>query len=476
MDSVTAGKMRKKEKKALSPHAKVTRFWLVTVLCVSLLTLIFSMIFFNFDENHKDDIVIVLDPGHGGADVGAVNSSLGLYESEINLKIALACRDYLEKYDGVRVYMTHIGVSSRQGESPLLSRVNVAREVGADIFISLHINSANSKTANGAEVYVPHTDRKPEYNEKCTELAEKILEEFQSLGLSSRGVKTRKSGGGRTYTYDDGTTEIGDYYYVVGEPIRRLGIPGILVEHAFIDGDSEFLDSDEELIALGEADARAIAEYYGLELKDEYKALSASSDVSSDVTPNVLSNPVDVSSDADNESFASEEDADDEVVAVEQLIRALPDSPTASNHDAIQAAKDGFNALDDSQKALIETELYQKLCNVVTAYANLTHPVRLAVKQGSELSVNRVSDSLLNVETAAQASGKITMFSIMLELELYIDPSAPDKYKDESKLNCQITAPDGTQLDYDDVVPNGSTISVSYEGKVLDSLKLVINE
>lgn len=471
MKSVTA------KKKPLSLHAKVTRFWLVTLICVSLAAMIFSMIYFNFDSNDEDDIVIVLDPGHGGVDVGAVNSSLGLYESEINLKIALACRDYLERYDGVRVYMTHTGVDSLQGNSPLFNRVNVAEEAGADIFISLHINSADSKTASGAEVYVPHTERRPEYNEKCTELAEKILDEFKSLGLNIRGVKTRKSGGGRTYTYDDGTTEIGDYYYVVGEPIRRLGIPGILVEHAFIDGDSDFLDSDEELAALGEADARAIAEYYGLKLKDEYNNSSPSSEVSSDVSSDISSTLDDsVSSDAKDEDFASEENQDDEVEAVERLIRDLPDNPTASNHDAIQAAKDGFNALDDSQKGLVEAELYQKLCNVVTAYANLTHPVRLTVKQGSEMSVDRVNDSLLNVETAKQASGKITVFSIMLELELYIDPSAPDKYKDESKLDCQITAPDGTQIGYDDVVPNGSTIAVMYEGKVLDSLKLVIDE
>lgn len=458
----------KTEKKDLSFFIKITRIWISAVLCIAVAVMNFSLIFFKFDPNNKDDIVIVLDPGHGGADVGAYNSTLGLYESQINLKIAIACRDSLMKYDGVRVYMTHTGVSTRQGESSLRSRINVAEEVGADIFISLHINSADSKSAHGAEIYVPHTTYKPEYNENCTELANKILDNFKALGLGSRGVKERKSGGARTYTHEDGTTEIGDYYYVVGEPIRRLGIPGILVEHAFIGGDSDFLDSDEDLELLGKADAEAIAEYYGLELKKEYEDVSSQT---SDITSNTGS---DISSDIDDGGFTSEEDVDEEVAAVESMINALPDNPTAEDYEQVNKVRAAFDALGDNKQSLVSAELYQKLCSVITACENLRLPVRIAVKQGSEMTIDRVNNKLLNVETAKQNSGRITVFSIMLELELYIDSSAPEEYQDEANLNYRIVDPDGNLLEYSDTVPNGSVISIVCGNEVLDSLTLVI--
>lgn len=463
-----------KEKKSISLQSKVLRVWIVILLCISVIVTSCAMFLIEFDKTNSDDIVIVLDAGHGGSDVGAYNSELGLYESEINLKIALACRDNLAKYDGVRVYMTHTGVGNSVGIASLRNRVSVAEEVGADIFISLHINSATSKTANGAEVYVPRTTHEPKYNEECTKLAEKFIENFEALGLKSRGVKTRESGGGRVYTFEDGTTELGDYYYVVGEPISRLGIPGILVEHAFIGGDSDFLDSDEDLMILGKADADAIASYYGLKLKPEYE--NASSEVSSQTEtestiPEVNSQD---ESDEQDEEFTSEDDEDTEVKNVENMINALPENPTMDNANQIKAARTAFIALGESRQKLISTELYQKLCNSVTAYENLIHPVRIVPKAGSELSIDRVNNRLLNVETAAQASGKITVFSIMLELEVYIDPSVSDEYKDESTLDYRIISPEGKQLSYDDVVPDNSVISIVCGDTVLDTLTISI--
>lgn len=436
----------------------------------------------SFSPDDRDELVVVLDPGHGGSDTGAVNSALGLYESEINLKIALACRNRLKQYDGVKVYMTHTGVQSNVGKSSLSRRVSVAGEVGADIFISLHINSANNKTAAGAEVYVPITTHEARYNHDCTALAEKIIANFQALGLKSRGVKTRQSGGGRIYTFDDGTTETGDYYYVVGEPISRLGIPGILVEHAFIAGDSDFLDSDEDLIALGNADADAIAAHFGLTLKPEFvNVTSRPDDVSSNpVSSEVSSEPLpDTSSQAkvsSDEPFTSEDDEHSAVAQVETLIQALPDAPTQNDANQIKAARAAFNALSDSQQSQIAPELYQKLCDVITAYENLMHPVRIGVRQGSEVSVDRVNGRLLNVETASQNSGKITVFSLMLELELTIDPAAPEEYKQEDKLAYRIISPDGRQLGFDDELPNNSIISILSGDTVLDTLSVSIAE
>ena len=469
-----------KEKKPLPLISRVFRVWALLLLCAAVAVTGITAMLVQFDKVNHDDIVIVLDPGHGGADVGAVNSSLGLYESEINLKIALACRDKLQQYDGVRVYMTHTGVRSEVAKSSLSSRVSVAAEVGADIFISLHINSASSKSAAGAEVYVPMTTHEPKYNEECTKLAEHFLDNFQALGLGSRGVKTRASGGGRVYTFDDGTTEKGDYYYVIGEPISRLGIPGMLVEHAFIDGDSAFLDTDAKLITLGQADARAIADYYGLTLKPEYADVSSSlTDISS--APEVSSSPESDTSETPAESDVSSEEPpaveaekDPSVLHVEELITALPDAPAENDGTKINEARTAFVALDEAGKNSVDAALYQKLCNVVTAYENLTHPIRFAVREGSELSIDRVNGQLLHAETAKQQSQKITVFSLMLELELFIDPEVPDEYRQDGILTYRMTAPDGTELGSDDEMTDGSVIAVWYNDILLDSLKISI--
>lgn len=472
-----------KDKKTIPLISRVFKYWTVILLCAAIAVTGITAALIKFDKVNHDDIVIVLDPGHGGVDVGATNSALGLYESEINLKIALACRDKLQQYDGIRVYMTHTGVRSQVAKSSLSSRVSVAAEVGADIFISLHINSAESKTAAGAEVYVPMTTHDPKYNEECTKLAENFIANFEALGLSSRGVKTRASGGGRVYTFDDGTVEKGDYYYVIGEPISRLGIPGMLVEHAFIDGDSDFLDSDAELTALGNADALAIAEYYNLTLKPEYADISSdlndvssAAEVSSAPESDTSSEPVestesDVSSE---EPPAVEAEKDQSVLRVEELIKALPDAPTENGGAAINEARTSFVALGEDNMNAVEAELYQKLCNVVTAYENMIRPIRFDVREGSEMSIDRINGRLLHAETAMQQSQKITVFSLMLELELFIDPDVPDEYRKDGILTYRITSPDGTELGYDDVIFDGSVISVLYNDLLLDSLKVSI--
>lgn len=488
-----------------SPGRKPTRplisrvfgVWTVALIVAALAVTVFTMALIRFDKTNPDDLVIVLDPGHGGSDVGASNTALGLYESEINLKIALACRDRLQQYDGIKVYMTHTGVRSEVAKSSLSSRVSVAGEVGADIFISLHINSAERKDANGAEVYVPITSHEPKYHEECSRLADGILTNLQALGLGSRGVKTRASGGGRVYTFDDGTSEKGDYYYVIGEPISRLGIPGILVEHAFIDGDSSFLDTDAKLAALGVADAEAIARHYGLTLKTD--AIGSSSFTFDDVSshaPDISSDASDVSSDVmissepdtsepdissssaestvSSEPLAVEEETDPAVLKVESMIQALPESPTDKDGAAVGSARRAFIALSESGKNAVDTALYQKLCRVVTTYENLTHPIRFMVRDGSEMSIDRVTGQLLHAETARQQSQKITVFSLMMEMELFIDPDVPDEYKQESILSYRVTAPDGTPLESDDEVSDGTTISVWYNDLRLDSLTVSI--
>lgn len=456
-----------KESKPYSLPSRIARTFVAVVMCGALVITGLTAALVSYDRSSRDDLVIVLDPGHGGFDTGAVNSGIGICESAINLKIALACRDRLEQYKGVRVYLTHTGVDSLYGKSSLSRRVSVAGEVGADIFISLHINSAKNKSANGVEVFVPATTHEPKYNEDCTKLGESIISCVTSLGLNSRGIKTKKSSGGRVYKFSDGTTETGDYYYVVGEPISRLEIPGILVEHAFIDADSGFLDSDKDLEALGRADADGIAKHYGLRLR------SGSSKTSETVT----SRGTDFHSDTPTESdddFTSEDNADSETKVLEDMILALPDQPTSFDANQIRAVREKYHSLSDSDRYNLNPELYQKMIHSVTAYENAVRQVRIAVRDGSQLSIDRFNGRLLNVETTAQRSGNVTVVSVMVELELYIDPNAPEPYKNEGVMTYRVTAPNGRELGETDDVPNHSVISVLYNDTVLDSLVIYI--
>ncbi|MFD2237719.1 N-acetylmuramoyl-L-alanine amidase [Aureimonas populi] len=91
---------------------------------------------------------IVLDPGHGGRDYGAVGKG-GTLEKELNLSFAIALREALEASPSVRVVMT------REDDVlvPLAERAAMARREEADLFVSLHADSIRYPELRGASVY-----------------------------------------------------------------------------------------------------------------------------------------------------------------------------------------------------------------------------------------------------------------------------------------------------------------------------------
>ncbi|WP_418152855.1 N-acetylmuramoyl-L-alanine amidase [Litorimonas sp. RW-G-Af-16] len=92
--------------------------------------------------------VIVIDPGHGGKDPGAIGSK-GTHEKVITLSAAKELRDMLVKSGKYQVIMTHTGKKYIDHET----RLRIAREGGADLFISIHADSTSNKSARGASVY-----------------------------------------------------------------------------------------------------------------------------------------------------------------------------------------------------------------------------------------------------------------------------------------------------------------------------------
>ena len=203
--------------------------------------------------------VVVLDPGHGGSDGGA--SANGLVEKNINLKIAQYCKAELEAYGGVTVYMTR----NDDRDVGLTERVNMAKNWGADVFVSLHINSATA-SAKGVEVYYPNANYNSTVHKEGKNLAKYILDELTDLGLYNRGTKTKdyqSSNGSAPVKYPDGS--LADHYSVIRDS-KRAGFPGIIVEHAFISNtqDAQMLAQDSKLKQMGIADATGIANYLGL--------------------------------------------------------------------------------------------------------------------------------------------------------------------------------------------------------------------
>jgi N-acetylmuramoyl-L-alanine amidase len=108
--------------------------------------------------------VIVLDAGHGGKDPGARNR--GVNEKDITLKYAKAIAKYLRRTGKYRVYLTR----KSDYYVPLRKRNEFARKVKADLFLSIHADSARNKYAAGASVY---TLSKHGSDKEADELAKK---------------------------------------------------------------------------------------------------------------------------------------------------------------------------------------------------------------------------------------------------------------------------------------------------------------
>ena len=253
---------------------------------------------------------ITLDPGHGGTiPEGVTGESVGteyngLAEKDINLKIAKYLRDYLNNYQDVKVVLTRETDTFMR----VFNRAIVARDNNSDLLLSIHINDLETTdfSIKGAEAYVTANKSLPKYNEGTTKLANMMLSNLSELGLNNRGVKTQLlSGNDSSELYSDGT--LADYYGIIRYGMRGTmidngyvsiyknstdltktilaapgtpdiysaniqngeGVPTILLEHGFIRGDYNLLNTDAKLKQIAEADGKAIVEYYGLKPKKE---------------------------------------------------------------------------------------------------------------------------------------------------------------------------------------------------------------
>ncbi|SDS35456.1 N-acetylmuramoyl-L-alanine amidase family protein [Christiangramia echinicola] len=133
----------------------------------------------------SEKIIIVVDPGHGGRDSGAIGVN-GIQEKEVVLKLAL----HMQKLNQ-EVFQNKFEIYLTRYSDTLISlsdRSKIARSLKADFYISLHCNHSPVPDAKGIEVYI---SRRNGINKgKSTYLAYQIEKSIaQRTGIKSRGVK-----------------------------------------------------------------------------------------------------------------------------------------------------------------------------------------------------------------------------------------------------------------------------------------------
>ncbi len=203
--------------------------------------------------------VVVLDPGHGDKDFGATYN--GVVEKEVTLKVASYARDYLlNNYNNVEVFLTREDdtIFDQEKKVDLELRCEFAKEHSADILVSIHFNSSEKHNINGCEGWV---SRRENVGKQSMELGETVVDEICRLGIKRRQVSVRRS--------NDMFDENGEPYdyYAINRHCAARNIPGVIIEQCFVDDltDLEFCTTEEGLKKLGEANARGIAKYLGLE-------------------------------------------------------------------------------------------------------------------------------------------------------------------------------------------------------------------
>ena len=217
--------------------------------------------------NDKDGkLIVVIDPGHGGENLGADHN--GFVEKEMNMIVANAMYEELNKYEGITVYLTH---TSADTDMSLQERADFAASVKADFLFCLHFNMSPDNILYGSEVWISAFG---EANRQGYRFANVQLEEMREMGLFIRGIKTKFNSVGR------------DYYGIL-RFCEKQGIPAALIEHCHVDHDKDvsFCDSEEELKAFGIADATAVAKFFRLksmELGTDFSAYTDSVDVFSE--------------------------------------------------------------------------------------------------------------------------------------------------------------------------------------------------
>jgi N-acetylmuramoyl-L-alanine amidase len=219
--------------------------------------------------------IIVIDPGHGGIDPGAISPKKTL-EKNVVLNYGKALRQELEKSGHYKVIMT-------RGDDtfvPLEKRVNIARENKADLFIAIHADTVQGQQARGTTLY---TVSDKASDAEAEELAAKenradiiagidLATESKEVANILINLAQRESRNRAIYFSKKAVTELKDVTALTGKPIRSAAfvvlkapdVPSVLVELGYLSSkkDEALLISPAWNLRMARSMAKAIDNFF----------------------------------------------------------------------------------------------------------------------------------------------------------------------------------------------------------------------
>lgn len=136
----------------------------------------------------NSDYLIMIDPGHGGTDPGAISPIDGTSEKDVILPVQRSLEAKLLAM-GYRVVKTNDTIDSY---IPVKKRAEMANSLRPDVFVSLHANSAESQAAKGVEVLFCSEDKCSNKEPNQQQFAEYVRDEIEAaIGRKGRGIKNR---------------------------------------------------------------------------------------------------------------------------------------------------------------------------------------------------------------------------------------------------------------------------------------------
>ncbi len=187
-----------------------------------------------------NQVALMIDPGHGGADYGAVNTATGLKEKDVVLSVSKKLQDLLSKH--IKVGLTR----SSDLFLPLSKRAQIANNFKACYFLSIHCNSAEAKNANGFEIFT--TKGKTKSDDFASDIYDQWAKDFPNQRM-------RKDS-------SDGDPDKEANFSV----LRNTDMPAALVELEFIHNAQghAFLQPEVQHDAMANSLAKSIMKHMGI--------------------------------------------------------------------------------------------------------------------------------------------------------------------------------------------------------------------
>ena len=184
---------------------------------------------------------VLVDAGHGGTDGGAKARDSGVWEKDINLKVAAALKEALEQ-SGSRVIMTRETDMeySRGKREDLTARLNLAQQGNADLLVSVHMNEYRSRSESGPQVFY-----------RAGEARSRLLAGTIQQAMIQELKPTKER-----------AAMAGDYFML------SLSIPSVLVECGFLSNAAEekLLLTEDYQRRVAQAIRDGIVEYASLQI------------------------------------------------------------------------------------------------------------------------------------------------------------------------------------------------------------------